>query len=121
MTANTIPFPGTTICGCDDDAACQFHAEALYARPDTTDTEGEYQRHAFLAATADFYIPGWTPADEDAREHDRKIVADMIAEADADPTIRRAMLALYGEEVFERYTAADLARDTKADVKGEDL
>lgn len=121
MTANTIPFPGTTICGCDEDAACQFHAEALYARPDTTDTEAEYQRHAFLDATADFYIPGWTPEDEDTREHDRKIVADMIAEADADPTIRRAMLALYGEEVFERYTAADLARDTKADVKGEDL
>jgi hypothetical protein len=121
MSANTIPNPGTTICGCDEDAACSYHAAALYPRPDTTDTEGEYQRHAFLAATADFHIPGWTPEDEDTREHDRKIVADMIAEADADPTIRRAMLALYGEEVFERYTAADLARDLKADVKGEDL
>ena len=121
MTANTIPHPGTTVCGCDEDAACSYHAEALYPRPDTADKAGEAAHRTFLDATADFHIPGWTPADEDEREHDRKIIGDMIEEADADPTIRRAMLALYGEEVFERYTAADLARDTKADVKGEDL
>ena len=76
MTAN-FPAPGSTICGCDEDAACSFHAQSLYPRPDTTDTEAETERRSFLDATADFYIPGWTPADEDDREFSRKIIADI--------------------------------------------
>ena len=121
MTADTIPFPGTTICGCDDDAACSYHAEALYPRPDTADKAGEAAHRTFLDATADFHIPGWTPVDEDSREHDRKILGDMIEEANADPAIRRMMLTLYPDDIFDRYNADDLARDIKADVKGEDL
>lgn len=113
-----FPYPGTVVCGCDDDAACSYHAAALYPRPDTTDTEGEYQRHAFLAATADFYIPGWTPEDEDSREHDRKILDDMRAEAHDNPDMAHALRTLYGEDV---YSHADYLRDLKADVKGEDL
>lgn len=32
MTTPYFPAPGTEICGCDDDAACSFHAEQLYKR-----------------------------------------------------------------------------------------
>ncbi len=27
-----IPSPGSAICGCDDDAACSYHAGQLYAK-----------------------------------------------------------------------------------------
>jgi len=121
MSANTIPHPGTEICGCDEDAACSFHAAALYDRPDTRDKDAEAAHRTFLDATADFHIPGWTPEDEDSREHDRKIIGDMIEEANADPAIRCMMLTLYPDDIFDRYNADDLARDIKADTKGEDL
>ena len=80
MTAN-FPAPGSTICGCDDDAACSFHAPLLYDIPaPAQDTAAQADHRQFLDATADFYIPGWTPADEDDREFSRKIIADIQEE-----------------------------------------
>jgi hypothetical protein len=77
MTAN-FPAPGTTVCGCDEDAACNYHAPMLYDIPTpAVDTAAQDEQRQFLDATADFYIPGWTPDDEDAREFDRKILADI--------------------------------------------
>ena len=141
-----FPAPGTVVCGCDEDAACSYHAKGLtmrfcYCTNDTpcnrcveeaheeqSSPELIAQQESFLAATADFYIPGWTPEDEDAREHDRKILADMIEEAQSNPDMAHALNTLYGEEYLyryqtgvslnaERYTAADYLRDTKADAK----
>ena len=116
------------VCDCNADAACNMHAEELYARPDTADTAGEEAHRSFLDATADFYIPGWTPDDEDSREHDRKIVADMEEEVEYDPLYDSydAVAVVYGYTKgvslnAEVYTADDLASDIKADTKGEDL
>jgi hypothetical protein len=70
------------VCNCNDTAACGYHSEGLYVREDASDDTASEQRQ-FLDATADFYIPGWTPDDEDAREFDRKILADISEEVNA--------------------------------------
>ena len=111
-----FPAPGTVICGCDEDAACSFHAAALYTPPTPVDT-ADTERRTFEDASADFYIPGWTPEDEDSREHDRKILADMTAEAHDNPDMAHALRTLYGDDTF---TAADLAAMMKHDAKDWD-
>ena len=112
-----FPAPGTVICGCDEDAACSFHAAALYdVQPVTVDT-ADTERRSFEDASADFYIPGWTPEDVDEREHDRKILADMTAEAHDNPDMARALLSLYPDDAF---TADDLAAMRKHDAKDWD-
>jgi hypothetical protein len=129
-----FPAPGTVVCGCDDDAACSYHAKGLpmrfcYCTNDTpcnpcVEAAQEEQespallaeQRSFLDATADFYIAGWTPEDEDSREHDRKILADMKEEAQSNPDMAHALRTLYADEV---YSHADFLRDTKADVKGD--
>lgn len=113
-TLTAFPAPGTTVCACDDDAACAFHAASLYGNApvpvDTADTE----RRTFEDASADFHIPGWTPEDADTREHDRKILADMTAEAHDNPDMAHALLTLYPDDAF---TADDLAAMRKHDAK----
>ena len=131
-----FPAPGTVVCGCDDDAACSYHAKGFTMRfcyctndtpcnpcLDAAHTEQSSpallaEQRSFADATADFHIPGWTPEDEDTREHDRKILADMKEEAESNPDMAHALRALYGDDV---YSHADYIRDTKADVKGEEL
>jgi len=111
-----FPAPGTVICGCDDDAACSFHAAALYTPPTPVDTACDARR-AFEDAAADFYIAGWTPPEIDSREHDRKILADMAAEAHDNPDMARALLTLYPDDAF---TQSDLDAMRKHDAKDWD-
>jgi hypothetical protein len=59
------------VCDCNDSRACDFHAYDLYAIDEGEDHRDE--QRAFADASADFYLPGWTPADEDAREYDRTL------------------------------------------------
>lgn len=116
-TLAAFPAPGTTVCACDEDAACTFHAPALYGvQPTPVDTADDARR-TFEDASADFYIPGWTPEDVDTREHDRKILADMASEAHDNPDMARAMLALYPDDAF---SPADLAAMRKHDAKDWD-
>lgn len=63
------------VCDCSDARACDFHAGELYAGDDVEDHRDE--QRAFLDATGDFYLPGWTPDDEDAREIRERILDDM--------------------------------------------
>lgn len=79
-------------CDCNVERACSMHADDLYGRPDTTDVELLEENRQFLDATADFYIPGWTPDDEDEREHDRKILADMADEEEGVEAMNNALL-----------------------------
>jgi len=152
-----FPAPGTVICGCDDDAACSFHAAALYTPPTPVDTacldaakvcercnhecddatmgcdcggienwggnvccackRADTNRRSFADASADFYIPGWTPEEIDSREHDRKILADMASEAHDNPDMARALLTLYPDDTF---TQSDLDAMRKHDAKDWD-
>jgi hypothetical protein len=140
-TLTAFPAPATVICGCDEDAACSFHARALNMRTAMTilscDCNGEracvmhaddlYDRgecedhreemRAFEDASADFYIPGWTPECQDDRDMDARILADMAAEAHDNPDMAHALLTLYPDDAF---TAADLAAMIKADAKDMD-
>ena len=70
------PFPslGTVVCGCDDDAACSYHAQLLYPTPPTESHDAE--RQSFTDASRDFYIPGWTPDDTDAAMMDARIIEE---------------------------------------------
>jgi hypothetical protein len=113
-TLTAFPAPGTIICACDEDAACAFHAAALYGEQPVTVDTADTERRSFEDASADFYIPGWTPDDVDTREHDRKILADMTAEAHDNPDMAHALRTLYGDDTF---TAADLAAMMKHDAK----
>lgn len=116
-TLTAFPAPGTIICACDEDAACAFHAAALYTPPVPVDTADDARR-TFEDASADFYIPGWTPDDADTREHDRKILDDMIVEAtNGDPAMARVLLALYPDEAFIQ---RDLDAMRKYDAKDWD-
>lgn len=102
------------VCDCGDARACDFHAEELYAGEQGEDHREE--QRAFEDASGDFYLPGWTPADQDARDRADAILADMAAEAAGDPALARALLTLYPDDAF---TAADLYAIRKADAKGE--
>jgi len=134
---NMIPAPGTVICGCDEDAACSFHARAFtkeatmpcYCKNDTpcqpcVDAFHEdCDRDGFNAAVAAL-MPSpvvddrnWTPDDEDDREHDRKILADMVAEGYENPDMAHALLTLFADDNF---TAADLDALRKQDAKWTD-
>ena len=104
------------MCYCRNDTPCQPCLDTAHAEQGSAAIL-DAQR-SFLDATADFYIPGWTPEDEVAREHDRQILADMVEEAASNPDMAHALRALYPDDV---YSHADLLRDTKADVKGEAL
>ena len=144
-TLTAFPAPGTTICACDEDAACAFHAASLapakvcercdHECDDATmgcDCGGienwdgnvccackraDDARRTFEDASADFHIPGWTPEDADTREHDRKILADMTAEAHNNPDMAHALLTFYPDDAF---TADDLAAMRKHDAKDWD-
>lgn len=59
-------------CDCDDNRACDYHAEELYNREASDD-----------------------------REHTAHILDSMIEDAaNGDPAMARALLALYGEDAF---------------------
>lgn len=141
-TLTAFPAPATVICGCDEDAACSFHARALNMRTAMTilscDCNGEracvmhaddlYDRgecedhreemRAFEDASADFYIPGWTPECQDDRDMDARILDDMLIEATSgDPAMARALLTLYPDEAFIQ---ADLDAMRKHDAKDWD-
>lgn len=124
-TLTAFPAIGTVICGCDEDAACSYHARAfnfgvamtilscdcngdractmhaddLYDRGESEDNREEMR--AFELASADFYIAGWTPDCQDSRDMDARILDDMLVEATSgDPAMARALLALYPDEAF---------------------
>lgn len=101
MTTALIPYPGTTVCGCDEDAACSFHAASLYTRPTEQSEPPTDDRD-------------WTPEDEDDMEHDRKIVDDMREEAQSNPDMALALRMLFSDDI---YSHADYIRDTKQDAK----
>jgi hypothetical protein len=114
-----------TMCYCKNDTPCQpcldaFHesltADAFNAAVASLNVESESDaaRRSFEAASADFYIPGWTPDDTDDMEHTLKILDDMREEAASNPDMALALLNLYGEDV---YSHADYRRDVKADAK----
>ena len=53
-----------------------MHSHDLYSRAaEAADHDAE--RKAFMDAGADFYLPGWTPDDADARERDAQLLAAM--------------------------------------------
>lgn len=60
------------VCDCGDARACDFHAHELYAMEQGEDHRDE--QRAFEDASADFYLPGWTPDDQDARDLDAHIL-----------------------------------------------
>ena len=63
-------------CDCNHDRACIMHSHDLYSRAvEVADYDAE--RQAFMDAGADFYLPGWTPDDKDARERDAQLLASM--------------------------------------------
>jgi hypothetical protein len=122
-TENTMP------CYCTNDTPCRPCVDAAHDAADReafntavaalrVEDDADTERRSFEDASADFYIPGWTPEEIDSREHDRKILADMVEEAHGNPDMAHALHTLYGEDV---YSHADYLRDLKADVKGEDL
>jgi len=116
-TNRKAPAMTILICDCNRDRACPMHAADLYGNaPVPIDTATD-DRRTFEDASADFYIPGWTPPDFDTREHDRKILADMTAEAHDNPDMAHALRTLYGDDAF---TAADLAAMMKHDAKDWD-
>lgn len=47
----------------------------------------------------------------------KTLVDNLIKEAYLDPALRKALVALYSDD----YLPSDLLRDTKRDVKGDDL
>ena len=103
-------------CYCKNDTPCQPCLDTAHAEQASPDLRTAQE--SFLAATADFYIPGWTPEDEDEREWDRKILADMTEEAvNGDPAMARALLTMYPDEAFIQ---ADLDAMRKADAKDMD-
>ncbi len=99
-------------CYCKNDTPCQPCLDTAHTEQTSADLRAAQE--AFLAATADFYIPGWTPEDEDSREHDRKILADMTAEAHDNPDMAHALRTLYHDDAF---SPADLAAMMKHDAK----
>ena len=135
-------FMTILVCDCNADRACAMHAEEqqpakVCARCDHECDEAtmgcdcggvenwggnvccackraDDSRRTFESASADFHIPGWTPEDVDSREHDRKILADMTAEAHDNPDMAHALRTLYPDDAF---TAADLAAMMKHDAK----
>ena len=82
------------VCDCNATRACTMHADELYSSQPTPVDTADTERRSFEDASADFHIPGWTPADVDEREHDRKILADMTAEAHDNPDMAHARSAL---------------------------
>lgn len=63
------------VCNCNHDAACLMHAHDLYWRAEEANYAAEQQ--ALANAGRDFYIPGWTPEDEDRRMGDRLLLDGM--------------------------------------------
>lgn len=55
-------------CYCRNDTPCQPCLDIAYEEQASTSILDA--QAAFLSASADFYIPGWTPDDEDARNSD---------------------------------------------------
>ena len=102
------------ICDCNRDRACPMHAADLYGHAPVTVDTADTDRRTFEDASADFYIPGWTPPEIDSREHDRKILADMASEAHDNPDMARALLTLYPDDAF---TQSDLDAMRKHDAK----
>ena len=107
-TLNALP-----VCYCKNDTPCQPCLDT--ARDEQNSPDLRAAQESFRDASADFYIPGWTPEDEDNRAHDRKILDDMAAEAFENPDMARALLTLYHDDAF---TPADLDAMRKADAKG---
>ena len=71
-----FPPVGTVVCGCDDDAACSYHAGILYAK----ETPNSHVSPIF-----------------------RTILDDMIAEAQTRPEMQMALDALYGQDYLREY------------------
>lgn len=71
-----IPSPGSALCGCDDDAACSYHAGQLYAKE---------APNAHVA------------------EPFRSILDDMIIEARTNPMTAKAIDVLYGRDYLAEY------------------
>lgn len=103
------------MCYCRNDTPCQPCLDTAHAEQNSADLRAAQE--SFLAATADFHIPGWTPEDEDSRAHDRKIIEDMTAEAHDNPDMARALLMLYPDDFFSK---SDLDAMRKHDAKDWD-
>jgi len=91
------------MCYCRNDTPCQSCLDVAHTEQNSPDLLAA--QRSFADASADFYIPGWTPEDEDSREHDRKILDDMTAEAHDNPDMAHALLTLYPDDTF---TQSDL-------------
>jgi hypothetical protein len=114
----------TMSCYCTNDTPCRPCLDAHYEESMAdafnaavaslnVESESDAARRSFEAASADFYIPGWTPDDEDELQHTLKIIDDMREEAASNPDMALALLNLYGDDV---YSHEDYRRDVKADV-----
>ena len=79
-----FPPVGTVVCGCDEDAACSYHAGMMYGKesyaPVFSGTENKHVAAPF-----------------------RDILAEMIIEARTNPTMAQAIDALYGQEYAQEY------------------
>lgn len=71
-----FPAVGTVVCGCDEDAACRYHAGMLYPK------------EAPNAHVAPVF---------------RDILAEMIIEARTNPATAKAIDVLYGREYAQEY------------------
>ena len=79
-----FPAVGTVVCGCDEDAACRYHAGMLY---------GKESYAPVLADTANAHV---APVFRD-------LLAEMIIEARTNPTTAKAIDVLYGREYAQEY------------------
>jgi hypothetical protein len=79
-----FPPVGTVVCGCDEDAACRYHAGMLY---------GKEHYAPVLADTANAHV---APVFRD-------ILAEMIIEARTNPMTAKAIDVLYGREYAQEY------------------
>jgi hypothetical protein len=73
-----FPPVGTVVCGCDEDAACSYHAGIMYAKE---------------------------PANAHVAQPFRSILDEMIAEAQTNNEMAQALDALYGIDFITEYNA----------------
>ena len=87
-----FPPVGTVVCGCDDDAACTYHAEMFYGKSITV------QRVCEIMDNAD------AMRNRHVAPNFRTILDDMIAEAKTSPAMAQAIDTLYGQDYLNEYT-----------------
>lgn len=98
-------------CYCKLDTPCQPCIDKFH---EACDRDGFNAAVAALMPAPHVDDRDWTPDDEDTREWDRKILADMVEEGKSQPDMAHALLTLFADDNF---TAADLDALRKMDAK----